>query len=196
MLVNDGTGICNAVYIDDVVTALCLGATSERAAGERFLISGPEHPTWRAFYAAFERMLGVQRMVPMSEAEALALWQRSQRRETLLSLALQTVRQDAVLRQRMLATREGLVLRWAIERLPLKYLAQRAMRPRRSTAVNANVEHLPLSPLRPWLVRYLASKPRVNIEKARRVVGYEPMFELAEGMRLTESWARWAKLAP
>jgi hypothetical protein len=34
----------------------------------------------------------------------------------------------------------------------------------------------------------------VRIDKARSVLGYEPVFGLAAGMRLTEAWAKWAGL--
>jgi nucleoside-diphosphate-sugar epimerase len=92
ILVNGGVGICNLVHVDDAVSALLLAATSDRAHGERFLISGPEHPTWAEFVGAFEAMLGVQRTVSLSERDALCLWQRS-----------------SGLRERLLAAGEALV---------------------------------------------------------------------------------------
>ena len=51
-----GDGICNAVYVDDVVQALILAAQRDEAAGESFLVSGPEHPTWLDFYHAYEKV--------------------------------------------------------------------------------------------------------------------------------------------
>jgi predicted dehydrogenase/nucleoside-diphosphate-sugar epimerase len=51
-------GVCNAVYVDDVVSAALLAATVPEASGDRFLISGP--PTsWGAFYDAFRGMVGI-----------------------------------------------------------------------------------------------------------------------------------------
>jgi nucleoside-diphosphate-sugar epimerase len=44
------------------------------------------------------------------------------------------------------------------------------------------------------VVRYLAKRARVRIDKARDVLGYRPAFTLEAGMRLTEAWARWAGL--
>jgi nucleoside-diphosphate-sugar epimerase len=188
-----GEGICNAVYVDDVVTALLLAATSERVRGERLLISGPEHPTWREFYGAFERMLGVVRTVPMSEAEALAVWKRATRRHWLLRDAWSIVRTDAELRRRLLETREGAVVRRVAERV----LPERVFAPERWTAApEPSQDEPPLAPLKPELVRALASTARVRIEKARALLGYEPVFGLADGMRLTEAWARWAGLVP
>ena len=192
VLVDGGTGICNAVYVDDAVTAMLLAATSERAPGERFLVSGPEHPTWLDFFGAFERMLGVHHTVPLSEAEALELWVRSRRRAWLLPEALRLVRADKALRKRLLATREGQVVRRVAERvLPKSMLAPAppVARPQPMAAAE-----LPLGAVRPWVVEYLAKRARVRIDKARELLGYEPRFPLAAGMHLTEAWARWAGL--
>ena len=52
----------------------------------------------------------------------------------------------------------------------------------------------PVASLRPFTVRWLALRTRVRIDKARTRLGFEPAFDLAHGMRLTEAWARWAGL--
>jgi nucleoside-diphosphate-sugar epimerase len=50
----------------------------------------------------------------------------------------------------------------------------------------------PVAAARPWLVEYLAKRAHVRVDKARRLLAYEPVFGLDAGMRLTEQWARWA----
>lgn len=196
ILVDGGMGVCNAVYVDDVVSALLLAATADRAPGERFLISGPDHPTWRDFFSAFERMLGMCRTVSLSESEALALWRQSQRRPWLLPEALHAAWEDRGLRDRLLATREGSIARRIAVRAPQQLFRV----PGREAAIGGSLVPSPnepaLAPLRPWLIRYLASRAFVRIDKARDLLGYEPVFHLDEGMRLTEQWARWAGLLP
>jgi nucleoside-diphosphate-sugar epimerase len=196
IVVNGGSGVCNAVYVDDAVTGLLLAATAERAAGERFLISGPEHPTWRDFFGAFERMLGVERTVSLSEAKALALWRRSRRRGWLAAETMRALKTDRALRKRLLATREGAAARWLAERIVPKALSaaeERAQSWSQSANLSSEAEP-PITPLRPWLVAYLAKCARVRIDKARELLGYEPRFGLDAGMRLTERWAQWAGL--
>jgi nucleoside-diphosphate-sugar epimerase len=196
MLVEGGSGVCNAVYIDDLVTAMILAATRERAIGERLLISGFEHPTWREFFAAFEHMLGVQRMVSISEQHALELWQRSRRRSWLLPELFRRVKEDKALRQRLLQTREGQMFRQAVERLAPQLVSRaRSGLGERSRAGDPTFpsEAFP-APVRPWVVRYLAKRCRVRIDKARELLGYEPVFGLEQGMRLTEQWADWSGL--
>ena len=69
VLVDGGAGLCNLVYVDDVVSALLLAATVEGAAGEAFLASGPAPVTWREFFAAYQRMLPGSSTVSMSADE-------------------------------------------------------------------------------------------------------------------------------
>jgi nucleoside-diphosphate-sugar epimerase len=72
-LIGGGNGICNIVYIDDVVDAVVLAARREEAVGEAFLISG-EAITYRDFYGRFAEMLVGQRTASLSVDEALERW--------------------------------------------------------------------------------------------------------------------------
>jgi nucleoside-diphosphate-sugar epimerase len=194
ILVNGGVGICNVVYVDDAVTALLLAATNDRAHGERFLISGPEHPTWAQFVGAFEAMLGVQRTVSLSERDALCLWQRSSRWRSFVPEALRAIQSDPRLRERFLATSEAMAARRIATRL-LRSSLVGAPRAAVSVQDRANTDdELPIRALSPWVVKNRARRGRVSIEKARRILGYTPVFTLSHGMDLTQRWARSAGL--
>jgi len=69
----DGLGLCNPVYVDDVVNALILAAERDQAVGERFLISGPKPVMWRDFFGAIESHLGVKSLTFMSDEELKCL---------------------------------------------------------------------------------------------------------------------------
>lgn len=196
VLVDGGRGICNAVYIDDLVSALLLAAASDCAAGERFLVAGPGHPTWREFFGAFERMLGVDRTMTLSRSEAHALWRRSRRPAWLASELWRSVRADRALRRRLLATWEGHIARLVADRvLPGTWRARVRGPGSPDPAARASETSLPaVIPLRPWVIDYMARRARVQSTKARRLLGYEPAVGLDSGMRMTEQWARWAGL--
>jgi nucleoside-diphosphate-sugar epimerase len=196
VLVNGGTGICNLVYVDDCVTALLIAATHDRAPGERFLISGPEYPTWAQFVGAFEQMLGGRRTVSLSERDALLLWRRSRRRKWLIPEALRAIQNDPRLRERLLATREADAARRIAGRVlpPSVKAAVRAASHAKEHSVDDG--ELPIGAVRPWVVENMARHARVSTEKARRILGYTPVFTLKRGMELTEQWARWAGLIP
>ena len=51
-------GLCHAVFVDDVVDAAILAAARKTHDGERYIISGAEPVSWRAFYEAHARLAG------------------------------------------------------------------------------------------------------------------------------------------
>ena len=200
ILVNGGDGLANAVYVDDLVSAMLLAATQDAAVGEAFLISGPETVTWRELYGRFARMLGDDdRTVSMTPEEALAFYEK-RRRETsrFHQEILRTFKQDQGFRDRLMGTRELLALREAASSL-LPEGVQERIKGKMSGGGRPSPpaeKGPPIHPLTPQMVGFFAAKTRVRIDKARRLLGYEPAFSLERGMELTEQWARWANLLP
>lgn len=176
VLPDDGAGLCNGVYVDDVVDALILGAQKDRAVGERFLISGPAPVTWREFYAAYERALGIQSVVLMAAEEIQRI-----------------ARQDGVI--------SGLRLFWRDPRRLLKWAPVRGLyRSVRSLTgeslwlkARQTVPPLLQIPGEQTLALYQAHA-RVRTDKARHLLEYEPAFDFNQGMRLTAQFVKWADL--
>lgn len=205
ILVDGGEGLANAVYVDDLVSAMLLAAVAPDAAGESFLISGPEAVSWRTMYGHFERMLGgPPRTVALTAEEALAYFKRWKRAQPWgLGEGLRILKREGAIRDRLLATRDGLWLRdLASAILPESW--QQAIKERisgggapprrRAAGEDAPAGELPILPADPKMIGFLRAKTRVRIDKARRILGYEPAFDLDRGMALTEAWARWANL--
>jgi nucleoside-diphosphate-sugar epimerase len=200
VLVDGGRGLANMVYVDDLVSAMLLAAVREGVTGEALLVSGAEPVTWRALYERYAAMLptGPARTVEMSAAEARAAF-RAHRRTVprVHQELLRTFRADQALRERLLSTRELHALReLASAVLPERW--QEALKGRMGSPVAAPrpapsgdppIHHLP-----PETVDFFAARTRVRIDKARRLLGYEPAFPFERGMELTEAWARWANL--
>jgi nucleoside-diphosphate-sugar epimerase len=191
ILVDGGSGFCNAVYVDDVVTALLLAATSPRAHGEAFLISGAAPVTWRDFYARYEAMLGTTATLSMSAAEARAFYDQSVRSNGFARAAARVMRRelaryDSVIRARVGAMPGGRALINAAESLALLPGASGPVAP----------GELPIHPLPPQRISLAAARTRVKIDKAASLLGYRPAYDLERGMAVTEAWARWANLVP
>ena len=191
-LIDGGQGICNAVYVDDVVAGLLLAATAEDASGEAFVLSGPQPVTWQRFFHAFTSMLGVDNTVTVTREAAFAHWQETSRRAWLVPESLRAVREDAALRDRLLSTREGTLVRRAARRL----LPPAYFEPERWQPPAPPDEKLELASQRPDVIARLASRAVASSRKARELLGYDPIFELEAGMRLTEAWARAEGLLP
>ncbi|HEV8579118.1 MAG TPA: NAD-dependent epimerase/dehydratase family protein [Thermoanaerobaculia bacterium] len=197
ILVDGGEGFANAVYVDDLVSAMLLAAVEEAAVGEAFLISGEEPVTWRELFGRFAGMLGSEcRTVEMTAAEALAFWRRSQRqRPRALGEALRILKQEQPIRERIERTREVLWLReTASSLLPESWQQRIKSRLAGGGRPAAPSRELPIHPLSPELIAFFRARTRVRIDKAKRSLGYEPAFDFAAGMELTEKWARWANL--
>lgn len=199
ILVEGGNGLCNAVYVDDVVQALLLAATREEALGEAFLISAEEPVTWREFYRAYERMLGVESTIPMSLSEITA----SKRRY---------IKEPGTISQVLTALREHPYILTAILELPAVakvYRVASVLTPNRLqnrlwaalTAPSVSTRHRwpssvekPILPLPKAQVDFFQARTRVRIDKAKRLLGYEPTFDFEQGMKLTEMWVRYSNL--
>ena len=181
-----GDGICNAVYVDDVVSALILAADADAAHGETFLISGPDHPTWLDFYGAYARALGRDDAVRMMAYDEME-------RRVARGAGLPTV----LAPKRLLAHRPLRPLRRVLH----------AVYSRLGDGVKAKSKRfyeqglLPPKDNADGLAEFLPSKRRldlyaakcvVRIDKARHILGYEPEFDLERGMGCTTRYVRWA----
>jgi len=196
ILVNDGEGLCNAVYVDDVVSAVLLAAVKKEAVGEVFLISGEQPVTWRSFYNRYERMLAISATVNMSPTEA-----KHYRRETkgILRETLSMLREEAHIRERLSRTAEVTYLKRIVSSLLSEHswqsLKQRFMNGNGTDQqqVAREAEKI-IHPVMPFLANFFASKTRVRIDKAKKLLSYQPAYDFESGMKLTEEWARWANL--
>ena len=205
ILVNGGDGFCNPVYIDDVINAMLLAAVRDEAIGEAFLISGEEPVTWRDFFERYARMIGSAEMVNMSADEILKAYraQKRGRKKGVLRETLCILRETPSVRRRLLQTSEGAMLRRVAKSLVpprlQESLGKWLRRQVRSDAemdrkATASKTEKPVHLMSPEAMQLYVPKISVRIEKAKRLLGYQPAFDLESGMELTEQWAKWANL--
>lgn len=72
-----GEGICNLVYVDDLVRVVLRAIDKEAAEGETFNVVGAERPTWNEYFRRFNDVLGLPplEMIPKGESTRRA-WSR------------------------------------------------------------------------------------------------------------------------
>lgn len=192
-------GICNAVYVDDVVTAMILAAEREAAIGETFIISGAEPTTWRKFYGAYENMLNRKAVIELDEDELKREERRQGQNLSLMSKIRHELAKRPGLRKRLLNLPPQ---RWLLASgrrlLPesAKVTFQRNYERFWDISLGSSeADERPLLLGHAWNSIY-ASKYCARIEKAREKLGYDPAFDLEAGMARTADWARWANLLP
>lgn len=201
ILINGGTGYCNAVFVDDLVTALLLAAVKPEAVGETFLISGAAPVTWAEFIGHYARMLGGGKTVSLTPEEALAQFTAAKRPTHVPQVALSMLRQPGTV-EALATTPE---FRWSLRaaKVMLPSPVWRTLKRRmkggepdarsRATPVPPPPAPRP-SPIGPADIALFAAKQEVRIDKARRLLGYEPAYSVERGMAVTERWARWSGL--
>lgn len=203
VLVNGGSGICNALYVDNLIDAMLLAARHPAAPGEIFHISDAKTVTWKEFIEAIARGLG-EGHLPLPEMtleEIEAARARSAHRGPSSIRQAARVLRDPRMREalRSIPLVAGLeAMGKAVARTLLPEAGQRLARdafgrwgggPRGDAA-----EARPPQFLRPSLISLFATTTTYSIQKAQQVLGYEPRIDFPTGMRLTAAWMDWARL--
>ena len=193
-LIDDGLGLSNATYVDDVVQAMILSAARQVDDARMFIIRGPDRVTWRQFYEAYQAMLGGDSLTSMTlpQIRTELRRRRTQAMWRLGPCLVRALKQDAdfraVLSQAPFAERAK-----DFVRRRLMSVSTKAAAPRRAPA-EMNTRPLQIPPEMMW--GFYASKSDYQIDSARELLGYSPVFDLEKGMALTGAWARWAGLVP
>lgn len=73
VLVGDGRGICNAIYIDNLIDLILLAMKNDAAVGQAFIGTEGRGVTWREFYGAYAQMIGEKRLRGMPRWFALSV---------------------------------------------------------------------------------------------------------------------------
>jgi len=168
-VVAGGRGVCNGIYVDNLVHAIGLALEHEAAAGETFLVADDDALTWRMLYEPVCRALG------RSWAEVADLAPRAPRPtrgERLLEL-----RDDPA--ARVVLDRVPRTVRTSIRRFAARLPGEE--HPRDAARVPA----LETSILQTCGYRFPTAK-------ARRMLGFAPPVAFDEACRRTVAWLGFA----
>jgi len=196
-------GVCNAVYIDDVIQALLLAAQREEAINERFIISGEKPVTWREFYGAYEKMLGIHATIECNAKECLKM--RGDLFSDLSSTYHQIIK---ILHENpqvlsgfaQIPEARSILSRFfpAFKRLPssvqraiLSYFRKQFVTGQNGKKIYSRgiLYHVSRDE-----IKLFSAKTTFKINKAKQMLDYQPHYDLPSGMKRTEEWARWANM--
>jgi len=179
ILIEGGKGLCNAVYVDDVVSSMMLAATKEEALGQTFLISGEAPVTWPQFYAAYEQMLGFTSTIniPLDRLRRLV------RKEKLRRLF------GSPFFRKLHYFGQPFIPRNFNKQLKTFVSGHSA-----STASLPDQDVKPIQMVTTRDVKFLNSSAKVSIDKAKSMLGYRPNYDIKKGMSVTSKWAHWADM--
>ncbi|HET9634716.1 MAG TPA: NAD-dependent epimerase/dehydratase family protein, partial [Gemmatimonadaceae bacterium] len=154
-------GICNLVYVDDLVKAVILSLQSDRAPGETFIINGAERPTWNEYFHALNDALGFPPLRPASSFRSRAR-----------AGAMLPVRKTAKF---MLKRFQPLVLNIYQRSKLAKSIMRRAETAIRNSPTHAEFDLYSL-------------KVSYDGTHAANTLGYRPAFSMSDGVQLSVSW--------
>jgi len=185
-LVEDGQGICQPMYVDDVVQALVLAGTHPAAVGEAFIIAN-EAVTWKQFFGYYMRMTDVCQI----QSWDFATWRARQFEQRVLKTSL----------GKAISYLGSPRLREVARELPLTNVAYRLVSKTLSDRLKKKIMSQPerLYRARRWPVKLpderemiqFSSRCIYSTRKAEEMLGYRPAISLDEGMERTENWLRY-----
>jgi nucleoside-diphosphate-sugar epimerase len=195
-LIDGGRGFCNTTYVDNLADAIFLALQNPQAVGEAFFITDGESLTWGDFVRTHAALMNpAPRLADISSEEVLNYYQSLPNRWTASVAAV----------ARLLVGSEG---RNTLKQVPViadlyQWLWYRfqSLNGRTQDRIRARLGGDPLpsrgsasGPPIPDLetLAVQTCETRFSIEKARRILGYNPRIDFAEGMRLTAEWLRFA----
>jgi nucleoside-diphosphate-sugar epimerase/predicted dehydrogenase len=183
ILPDHGEGLCNAVYIDDLVDGLILAAVSPAAIGERFIISGPKPVTWATFFTQMALALGTKppKFWPY---ERIAEANRGVIRNVRFAISDPKRLIGMIVRRKRMRR----VLQAGLDAMPGP-LRMRIMRSYFGSGERSVGETF--LPSRHALALY-RSKAIASSEKAHSTLGYRPRYDFQRGMTLTGCYLDWA----
>jgi nucleoside-diphosphate-sugar epimerase len=190
-LVNGGAGICNTVYVDNLIHAMWLSAVSDKASSQAFIITDGERVTWKDLYARVAEAIGMDlsevydldaaRVRGLLNPTKIAGWKRMIRQAGHTARqALPPMVMTAAKRILPAHIKRGLKQRWYEAHEP----------PDGSNATGNEARKVPT--LDPLAVSLQTCEYQLPIDKARDLLGYQPRVSFDEGCRRTEAWLQFA----
>ncbi len=174
-----GNGICNAVYVGNVVDLCLLCCTNPKADHQAFIATDDEKLTWKEFYGHYMDVLG---MTP----------------EQFPSVPLK----DGIGRKLKLATKATLTKQ--MKYLMDKYESLKKTSPKKAKWVykaprkvlrlarKQITKHLP--EMDPVNMAIYSQQTVMDVRKSRELLGFKPRYSVEEGMKITCDWLRWSDL--
>lgn len=204
ILVNDGQGAANLIYVDNLIDAILRAMEQDSGDGQAFILTDDEQLTWQDVYRRYADMVDAPppfQSMPAQEIEALRrAGQRSVFNQWFImpwQIALKAIR-------RALRPRE---IRREIERIPWMPFVSRLI-PRRikdllkgegkshtvMSVAKTDSSQVPLPGKD--MVELYASRARFSNDKVKRVLGHTQRITFDEAMELIYSWLQYQRVIP
>jgi nucleoside-diphosphate-sugar epimerase len=180
-LVDGGAGICNSVYVDNLVQAMWQAGNSSKVANQDFLITDGERVTWWDLYSAVAEALGVDMAnVSLIGGRTVTELIRVARRKEVM---------EKVSGNQLARAARQIIPPGVVEVIKRKWNSTQLQ------ACNATRHERDRQAL-PAVDREIVSLQQCHyvlpIIKAQELLGYAPQVTFSEGCHRTAGWLRFA----
>ena len=173
--VDNGKGICNAVYVGNVVDMCIKCCTTPEADRQAFIASDDDPMTWKDFFGYYLQMVGRK----ASDYPSVPLRDGIMRRCRLAIRTILERHMDSLMKKYELHKSESPKMALWVYKAPRKVL--------RLTR-NMVMYHLPEKDSIEMAI-YSQSKA-IDVMKNREILHFTPRYTVADGMRLTSEWLK------
>lgn len=194
LLIDQGNGLCNHLYVDNLVDALFLASLSDKAQGEAYIISDGSTVSWKEFHSHYKSMLdelGIENdWISLSREELLDLIKGKKS----LSYNVKGIVKTSLTNEDFNKELEQYPLITAVKGLAKRILPAEAtemvreLRQSYKSSGGGQSVSSKLDPPSKRDVNFFSSKSIFSIRKAQRDLGYKPRVGLREGMELIKEW--------
>jgi nucleoside-diphosphate-sugar epimerase/predicted dehydrogenase len=178
--IEDGTGIANVTYVENLVDAILQAAVTESAHGRRYIIND-ESLTWREFLTPFlEPWLQKIPVLDESDLRSMQALQSAPGLADVVRAALHNAEIVGMLKRTALANRLRPAIKKYVPSLPSKL---------QTAADPSPVEPGPTAPPPVWLADVFGTaQAHFSAERARSELGWSPSISRAGAIRDTLHW--------
>ncbi len=207
VLVDHGKGICNSLYVDNLVEAMLLAAECKEADGQIFHISDANSITWKEFIMRHAQALGSSYLsfpkMTVQEIEIASARMSKSNLSILMEQMIRYLRDPKT--SNALYSIPGFAHLIKVARFMSRVLVSTTTRSslkQRTAPTNGTLSNksqseisqsLPLSKSEVDMFSIFGDVT-FSIDKARKILGYNPKINFTEGMDRTAAWIKWARL--
>ena len=193
--------VCNAVYVDDVVTAAVLAANACDTTCQSYLINGKDLLTWTDYLSRLAAMGTPGKVVVLPRERLEQLRAEASHSRSLRRTLIRLLREQPEIRSALLSTRVGggafsLLQKHGSRHLMASIRHKLTGRREQGTPTIAfpKVSSLPLR-LPPQHFLALATQThRYSTAKAERKLAYVPHYSVDTALPRLKAWAEWSRL--
>ena len=174
-----GNGICNAVYVGNVVDMCLKCCTNPAADHQAFIVTDDERLTWKEFYGYYLDVLG---MTP-EQFPSVPLTDGFDRKWRKVVKSFLTKRMKALMdKYEALAPTSPKLAKW-------QYKA-----PRKILRLILKQVLKGLPEMDATTMAIYSQQSQIDVRKNQELLGFVPRYSVEQGMRITCDWLRWSDL--